>query len=201
MGAQLHQHGHSHGGSKGDNGHGNVRMGDEKPQDEHGHENDAHNRKEKENINVKAALIHVIGDFLFSLGVFIAALIIFIKPEWKIVDPICTFLFSILVLCTTINVLRNTMNVLMEGIPTDVKVEVVEDIIMGVPGIVKMHNLRIWSLTTNKTALSVHLVTAPSTNPHEILKEASRRIREKYDIFEMTIQMEEYQQQDTSTAE
>ena len=147
---------------------------------------------------IKAALIHVIGDFLSSLGVFIAALVIYFKPEWKIVDPICTFLFSVLVLCTTVNVLRNTMTVLMEGTPANVKFEVVEQIIMSVPGVVTLHNLRIWSLATTKTALSAHIVIAPKTNPHEVLKEASRRIRKKYDVFEMTIQVEEYQE-DTST--
>ena len=87
------------------------------------------------------------------------------------------------------------MNVLMGGVPSNVNFEVVEQIIMSVPGIVTLHNLRIWSLTTAKTALSAHIVIAPKTNPHQILKEASRRIREKYDIFEMTIQIEEFQEE------
>ena len=109
MGCSLHQHGHSHGG----NGNENVESGDGS-QGQHGHAHNAQG-KEKENINVKAAFIHVIGDFVQSLGVFTAALIIYFKPEWKIVDPICTFIFSVLVLATTITILRNTMNVLMEG--------------------------------------------------------------------------------------
>ena len=92
------------------------------------------------------------------------------------------------------------MTVLMEGTPANVKFEVVEQIIMSVPGVVALHNLRIWSLATTKTALSAHIVIAPVTNPHQILKEASRRIREKYDIFEMTIQIEEFQEE-TSTGD
>merc|ERR1712179_744943 len=149
--------------------------------------------KEKENINVKAAFIHVVGDFVQSLGVFIAALIIYFKPEWKIVDPICTFIFSVLVLFTTISILKNTMNVLMEGIPKDVDFSVVKNTILKVPGIVSVHNLRIWGLTTDKTALSAHLVIDPSRNAQEILKEASTKIREKYNIYEMTLQVEEFQ--------
>ena len=107
MGCGLHQHahGHSHGGDEKESG--DTRH--------HGHSHDVKDRGHKENINVKAAFIHVIGDFVQSLGVFTAALIIYFKPEWKIVDPICTFIFSVLVLCTTISILRNTMNVLMEG--------------------------------------------------------------------------------------
>ena len=107
MGCSLHQHGHSHGVSS----NANVEGGEG---NHHGHSHDV-NGKEKKNINVKAAFIHVIGDFVQSLGVFTAALIIFFKPEWKIVDLICTFIFSVLVLFTTISILRNTMNVLMEG--------------------------------------------------------------------------------------
>lgn len=193
MGASLHQHGHSHGGNKGDAVQANVEKRETKDQIQHGHAHDAQG-KEKQNINVTAAFIHVLGDFAQSIGVFVAALIIFFQPEWKIVDPICTFIFSILVLATTITILRNTMNVLMEGIPYDVKFEVVKETFMAVPGILTLHNLRIWSLTTDRAALSVHLVIDPSTNMQEILKEASRRIQTKYGIFEMTLQIEEFQQ-------
>ena len=73
----------------------------------------------KQNINVRAAFIHVIGDFIQSVGIFVAAIIIYKKPEWKIADPICTFLFSVLVIFTTFTILRDSLNVLMEGlIPT-----------------------------------------------------------------------------------
>ena len=64
---------------------------------------------------MKAAFIHVLGDFLQSLGVFIAALVIYFKPEWALIDPVCPFVFSILVLATTLRILRDTVNVLMEG--------------------------------------------------------------------------------------
>merc|ERR1719154_663909 len=90
MGATLHQHGHSHGGS---HGHSHKDL------DEEAHGGHAHSQ-EKENINVKAAFIHVVGDFLQSLGVFTAALVIYFQPTWTIIDPICTFVFSVLVLAT-----------------------------------------------------------------------------------------------------
>lgn len=87
----------------------------------HGHNEDhddvEHHSKhhKKNNINVRAAFIHVIGDFLQSVGVLVAALVIFFKPEYSIVDPICTFLFSVLVLITTFNIIKDVLNVLMEG--------------------------------------------------------------------------------------
>lgn len=60
-------------------------------------------------MNVRAALIHVISDFVQSCGVFLAALVIYFMPEWTIVDPICTFLFSILVLFTTLNIMKDAV--------------------------------------------------------------------------------------------
>lgn len=91
MGWQLHgTHGHSHGGmSSGvdaNNGHGHS-----------------------ENINVRAAFIHVLGDVLQSIGVFCAAIIIYFKPSWSLADPICTFIFSIIVLWTTITILKDAI--------------------------------------------------------------------------------------------
>ena len=103
MGCSLHQHPHTH---VGQNNHADLESRGTNPKQ---------SLHEKTNINVKAAFIHVIGDFVQSLGVFSAALIMYFKPEWRIVDPICTFIFSVLVLGTTISILRNTMNVLMEG--------------------------------------------------------------------------------------
>lgn len=86
MGWQLHgTHGHSHGGGGGGGG-------------SHG-----------ENINVRAAFIHVLGDVLQSIGVFCAAIIIYFKPNWQLADPICTFIFSVIVLCTTITIMKDAL--------------------------------------------------------------------------------------------
>jgi len=181
MGCTLHQggHGHTHGGGGGGQGHSH---------------DDPETAAAKENINVRAAFIHVIGDFLQSLGVFIAALVIYFKPTWVIIDPICTFVFSVLVLFTTVKILRDTMRVLMEGSPKDVDFNVVQDAFLSVEGIVAVHNLRIWGLTTDKTALSCHLAVAPGSNAQTILREASTRIRSKYNFYEMTLQVEEFEE-------
>ena len=91
MGCCLHQGGHGHSHDAGDEGH---------PED------DPETGRPTQNINVHAAFIHVVGDFIQSIGVFIAALIIRFKPEYKLADPICTFIFSVLVLVTTIKILK-----------------------------------------------------------------------------------------------
>jgi len=69
-------------------------------------------------MNVRAAIVHAIGDLLQSIGVIIAAIVISIWPNAKIVDPICTYLFSVLVMFTTVPVFRDCISVLMEQQPS-----------------------------------------------------------------------------------
>lgn len=170
MGCSLHQHGHTHGGGS-----------------SHSHDED--------NINVRAAFIHVIGDFIQSLGVFIAALVIYFYPTWIIIDPICTFVFSVLVLATTIKILKDTLSVLLEATPPGISYELVRDTFLAVDGIRQIHNLRIWSLSTDKTALSAHLAVERGYGTQKVLSDATNKIRERYNLYEMTLQVEEFQAQ------
>lgn len=97
-------HGHTH-----DHGHNHEELG---------HSSESSNdstHRHSENLNVRAAFIHVIGDFIQSLGVLIAATIIYFYPHLQWIDPVCTFFFSILVLITTFHIIRDVTNVLMEG--------------------------------------------------------------------------------------
>ncbi|CAG9828646.1 unnamed protein product [Diabrotica balteata] len=171
MGITLHQHGHTHSG--GDGGH-------------HG--------KNEENINVRAAFIHVLGDFLQSFGVFVAAIVIYFKPDLMIVDPICTFLFSVLVVITTFAIIKDALLVLMEALPRGVNFEEVMNTLLRIEGVKRVHNLRIWALSLDKIAMSAHIAISSGTNPQNVLMVASKNIHEKYNFFEMTLQIEEFQE-------
>ncbi|XP_045780879.1 zinc transporter 2-like isoform X1 [Maniola jurtina] len=201
MGLTLHQHGHSHGGG---GGHGHTHGGtnpvlnnkqkergdsDAESSSSHQHE---HEHQQTENINVRAAFIHVLGDFLQSFGVLVAAIVIYFKPDWNLVDPICTFLFSVLVLITTFNIIKDTLLVLMEGSPRDVDFQEVANTFLSLPGVVRIHNLRMWALSLDKTALSAHLAIRTGASPQKVLEQATRLVHEKYNFFEMTLQIEEF---------
>jgi len=176
MGLTLgHGHGHSHGGAS----------DSEKQTSSHGHSH--------ENINVKAALIHVVGDFIQSIGVLIASLVIYFYPHLAIVDPICTFVFGALVLATTFSILWKTVGVLMEATPSSINYEIVKNSFLSVQGIKQVHNLRIWGLTTDKTALAAHLAVESGFDTQKVLKEATGKIRSIYNFYELTLQVEEFQ--------
>lgn len=175
MGATLHHHGHNHSHS---------------PNSSHqSHDN----QPSEQNINVRAAFVHVVSDFVQSLGVFVAALVIYFKPEWSIIDPVCTFVFSILVLITTIAIMKDALIVLMEGTPKYLDYTEVMQTFLQIAGVVRVHNLRIWMLSINKIALSAHLAVEPNTNTETVLQQATRSVHAKYDFFETTLQIEEFQ--------
>jgi len=153
---------------------------------------DSQEGKQRTNINVRAAFIHVIGDFLQSVGVLVASITLYFRPEWKIIDPICTFLFSILVLATTSNIVKDVLQVLMEGIPKGIDFQEVQRTLFNIEGVIRVHNLRIWSLSMDKIALATHLAIGKNEDPALILKRASNLMRRKFDIFDLTIQVEDY---------
>lgn len=184
-------HGHSHGGG----GHGGHSHGHESSDLEHTQRYSSSAHKGKGNINVRAAFIHVLGDFFQSLGVLIAALVIYFFPQYHIIDPICTFIFSVIVLFTTFAIIRDVLNVLMEGIPKGIDMQEVHKTLFNIRGVRKVHNLRIWSLSLDKAALSTHLAIEKGYEPSKILNAALREVKSRYDIFELTIQIEEYHEE------
>ncbi|KAJ8736003.1 hypothetical protein PYW08_006659 [Mythimna loreyi] len=196
MGLTLHQHGHSHGGGGHGHSHGGnnpvlnnkKERGDSDAESSNSHSHEHH----QENINVRAAFIHVLGDFLQSFGVLIAAIVIYFQPSWNLVDPICTFLFSVLVLITTFNIIKDTLLVLMEGSPRGVDFQEVANTFLSLAGVVRVHNLRMWALSLDKTALSAHLAIRTGVSPQKVLEEATRLVHDKYNFFEMTLQIEEF---------
>eukprot|EP00731_Ephydatia_muelleri_P013394 Em0007g704a len=133
-----------------------------------------------ENINLRAAMLHVLGDMVQS-------------PEWKLADPACTFLFSVLVLFSTINILRDAILVLMEGTPMDVDFDEIKNGLLAVRGVKSVHNLGIWSLTLNKTAVAAHLVLDTGASPQLVLREATTLLRGSHNVSHTILQTEEHE--------
>ncbi|KAM9034666.1 LOW QUALITY PROTEIN: proton-coupled zinc antiporter SLC30A2 [Sarcophilus harrisii] len=171
MGFTLHQSDHGHWHS-------------------HGHSHGTNVKKEEQNLSVRAAFIHVVGDLLQSLGVLVVAHVLYYKPEYKYVDPICTFLFSILVL-TTLTILRDVIQ-RMEATPKGVDFTAVRDLLLSVEGVASLHSLHIWALTVAQPVLSVHIAIAQEADAQAVLKEARSRLQGMFHFHTTTIQIEDY---------
>ena len=85
------------------------------------------------------------------------------------------------------------MGVLMEATPSDVSYDIVKETFLSVDGIKQIHNLRIWGLTTDKTALAAHLAVEHGYEAQKVLQEATSKIRSRYSFYEMTLQVEKFQ--------
>ncbi|VDK75740.1 unnamed protein product, partial [Onchocerca ochengi] len=120
------------------------------------HSHDIGHNHNHTNVNVRAAFIHVLGDFIQSIGVLVAAIVIKIT-DWKLADPLCTFLFSVIVLITSITVIRDIFFILMEGTPAHISYGNLQSDLLSISGVRTLHSLHVWSLNMDKTALAVHL--------------------------------------------
>ncbi|MBO1003340.1 cation diffusion facilitator family transporter [Pseudogracilibacillus auburnensis] len=111
----------------------------------------------KENLNLRAAYLHVIGDMLGSIGAIIAALLIMIF-NWGWADPLASVIVAILVLVSGFRISKDALHVLMEGTPKNMEMNDILAAISDVKGIISIHDLHVWSITSGKHALSCHVV-------------------------------------------
>lgn len=111
---------------------------------------------EEENINLRAAYLHVLGDLAMSVAVLISGIIIWIWPNLQVVDPLCTLFFTMFVFMSTVPVIRSSLSILLNEVPPKVDVVKVFNSISSLPGVYSVHDLHIWSISHGVSALSVH---------------------------------------------
>jgi zinc transporter 2 len=142
------------------------------------------------NINIKAAVVHVIGDIIQSIGVIIASVIIYLYPEAKVADPICTFLFSILVVFTTVPVFKECVRILMQQAPPDIQTTKVLNALQNLQGVQKVEDLHVWSLAGGKNMMSAHLTLKDShkDKTREVHHKAIHSL-EEFEFCHVTLQI------------
>ncbi|ORZ24121.1 cation efflux protein [Absidia repens] len=187
LGGHHHGHGHSH--DDHDHGHGHSHGND--CDEEHSTGGKKQHKKE-DNINLRAAALHVIGDLLASIGILISSIILLVNPKLTIVDPICTFIFSLLVLYTTYHLVKDSLAVLMEGVPQHIKPEQIEKSLLQVPGVVAVHDLHVWVLSPGKSSLTAHIsIDRDAFDKYDdILTKSQRIICDMYGVHHSTLQIE-----------
>lgn len=111
----------------------------------------------KENLNLRAAFLHVIGDMLGSVGAIVAALVIMFLG-WGWADPVASVIVAILVLMSGYRVTKDAIHVLMEGVPNNIQMDEIINVFKNNPGVIDIHDLHVWSITSGQNALSCHAV-------------------------------------------
>lgn len=145
----------------------------------------------EDNINVKSAVLHMIGDALASAGVIVGGIII-LFTGWDVVDPILSVLIALLIAFGAWKIVKQTVGILMEGTPKGVSLEEVIEKIRSIKGVLNVHDLHVWSITSGKNALSCHVVLNNQITFQEsqvILREVEHKLQH-IGIGHATIQIE-----------
>ncbi|NUJ06818.1 cation diffusion facilitator family transporter [Bacillus paranthracis] len=142
----------------------------------------------KGNLNLRSAFLHVLGDLLGSVGAIIAALLIKFFG-WTAADAIASILVSILVIISGWRVTRDTVHILMEGAPQHINVEEVKSTLLNISVVKEVHDLHIWSVTSDFQVLTCHLIIK-GNETQSVLKEATDVLKEKFHVEHVTIQVE-----------
>lgn len=143
----------------------------------------------EDSLNRRAALVHVIGDALGSVAALTAGLVISLTG-WLPIDPILSIVVALLILVSTLNLLRETIHVLMEGVPSNISLNEVGKRLAGLEGVMRVHDLHIWTLASGQVAISAHLNLRELSAWPRILGEAREVLNHDFGIGHVTLQPE-----------
>ena len=140
-------------------------------------------------LNVRAAMLHVLADLASSAGVVVAGLVV-LATGWAYADPIAALLIGVLVVVSTFGVLRETVGVLLEGAPAGMDAREVGAAIASTDGVVGVHDLHLWTITSGFPALSAHVLVAAGADCHAIRREVEQLLRDRFELSHTTLQVE-----------
>ena len=146
-------------------------------------------RASEENLNMRGAFLHIIGDALGSVGAIIAGVLIW-RWGWTVADPIISFVICALIIFSSWQLIHESVNILLEGTPSHINVRSVVEAMHAVNGVADVHELHIWTISSGKEALSAH-VTLEADAAHRVTLEALQEaLRAQFNITHVTIQIE-----------
>jgi cobalt-zinc-cadmium efflux system protein len=140
-------------------------------------------------LNVRAAFVHVLGDALGSVGALVAGIVILTTGR-TVADPLVSVGIGMLILYSSWGVVRESVDILMQGTPREMRLEDIEACLRGIEGVCQVHDLHVWTLTSGKYLLSVHLVVSRDDEPRPIIDAAQNRLRERFGIGHTTVQVD-----------
>ena len=144
----------------------------------------------EQNMNVRGALLHVMGDLLGSVAAIAAGLIIFLGGP-SIMDPLLSLLVCVLILVSAVRLLKAVTRVLMEGVPAGIELAEVRLALADIEGVQAVHDLHIWSLSSSNYALAAHVDIDLLARWPGILPQIQHLLRERFGITHSTLQPED----------
>ncbi len=142
-----------------------------------------------ENLNVSAAMRHVVADLLGSAGVVLAAVII-LATGWEYADPAVSVLIGLLILASSWGILRDSVQILLEGSPAGLDVEDVGRAMAATAGVTQVHDLHVWTITSGFPALAAHVLVARDIDCHATRRELEAMLHDRFELDHTTLQVD-----------
>jgi len=143
-------------------------------------------------LNLRAALLHVLADLLGSFGVVLAGLLV-LAAGWERADPIVSILIGVLVLLSAWTVLREATGILLEAAPAGLDVQEVQSAITSQDGVVGVHDLHVWTITSGFPSLSAHVIVQRDADCHAVRRELEQVLHDRFGLDHTTLQVDHEQ--------
>ncbi len=140
-------------------------------------------------LNVRAAFVHVLGDALGSIGALVAGVLMLVWG-WYVTDPLVSVGIGLLILYSSWGIVRESVDILMQGTPREMRLQDIEQCLLAIAGVREVHDLHVWTLTSGRYLLSVHLVVSPGDAMRPVIDAAQTHLRERFGIGHTTVQVD-----------
>ncbi len=144
-----------------------------------------------EDLNVRSAFLHVLGDALASVGVIVAGAII-VLTGWMVADPLVSVLIGIIILVGSGSLLRKTLHILVEGVPSGLTATDVAEAMQELPAVSEVHDVHVWTVSPRYVSLSAHVVLDDQSlsEAQSVMERLKEMLVERFNIEHTTIQFE-----------
>jgi cobalt-zinc-cadmium efflux system protein len=146
-------------------------------------------RSDRSNLNLRAALRHVLADLAGSVGTIVAALVI-VTTGWMPADAIVGLAIGVLILVGSWAILRDSVSILLESTPRELDAREVGRALRDAPGVAEVHDLHIWTITSGFPALSAHVLVGQGEDCHARRRELERLLADRFRIEHTTLQVD-----------
>ena len=146
-------------------------------------------RGDRDHVNIRGAMLHVIGDMLGSVAAIAAAITIHLTG-WMPIDPILSALICLLILRAAWSLLRSAFHILMEGAPPDIDIQVLRQHLLDtVPGVTQVQHVHVWSITSGRVLATLELGLSPDAHPGVAVPAVKRTLEERFGIGHSTVEV------------
>jgi cobalt-zinc-cadmium efflux system protein len=144
-----------------------------------------------DNLNIRSAFLHIVGDTLSSVGVILGGILI-ITEKWYFVDPIISILIGVIIIRGAISIIFESSSILLEYVPGNIDPDTVNKALMGIKGVKNVHDLHIWAITSGLYSMSSHIMIDDKmiSEGALIIQQVEGVMKEKFHISHTTIQLE-----------